>query len=111
MVGIAVAKTKQTKMISSDWALFSLSTVGLATIVTQSKLFLPIRDFADRKIPFIGQLLHCSMCFGFWAGIMIGSNFWSPVFYPVQWALLGFAGSWLSWAATVLLHFLGSDNL
>lgn len=45
--------------------------VGLTSIVTMSKLFQPIREFITVKNLFLGKLITCSMCSGFWIGLIV----------------------------------------
>ena len=46
-----------------------LTIVGLTIIITTSKMLKPFREFASVKSLFIGELLSCSLCTGFWVGI------------------------------------------
>jgi len=52
-------------MLDFEWI---LTVFGLVIIVSLSKLFEPVRMFAAKMSPFLGALLGCPMCFGFWAG-------------------------------------------
>lgn len=47
--------------------IFILSTIGLTTIVTQSKLFKPFREYSLKYT----TLFKCTLCFGFWSGLII----------------------------------------
>jgi hypothetical protein len=110
------------------WALVVL---GFVIIVTQSRLFRPLRDWAlggreasDPRAPKLGVLLHCPMCFGWWAGAMLSaagfvgpSLFVCPASWPT-WLLLGArawadgcAASALCWCAHVVLVRLGASEL
>lgn len=48
---------------------------GLTSIVVQSKLFNPFRKWVKIKLPFIGKLVSCMFCFGFWVSILIVTLF------------------------------------
>jgi hypothetical protein len=50
---------------------FIFATVGLTFIVTQSKIFKPIRKLGSKIHKDIGYFLECPMCFGFWAGLIV----------------------------------------
>ena len=41
--------------------------IGLTSIVSMSGIFIPIRQKVYKLNPFLGQLISCPMCFGFWA--------------------------------------------
>ena len=44
---------------------------GLTSIVSMSGIFMPIRQKIFKLNPFLGQLISCPMCFGFWAGLIL----------------------------------------
>ena len=49
-----------------------LTVYGLSAIVTQSKIFRPLRDFAEVRSPdFWYHLVSCMQCFPFWGGVFI----------------------------------------
>lgn len=49
-----------------------LTVYGISAIVTQSKIFEPFRDLAEKKSPdFWYHLSSCMQCFPFWAGIFV----------------------------------------
>ena len=52
-------------MLDYEWILV---VFGFVTIVSLSKMMLPIRKLVTKVHPFFGELLGCPMCFGFWAG-------------------------------------------
>lgn len=54
-----------------DFIIFILSTIGLTFIVTQSYIFKPLREKITKINKYLGKLLHCTMCFGFWSGLII----------------------------------------
>jgi len=47
--------------------LFYLGCYGLTTLIVQSVIFRPIRNFFKKG--FIHKLLNCMMCTGFWVGL------------------------------------------
>lgn len=51
---------------------YILLIYGHTTIITQSEIFEPIRNWADKVSHFLGSLFSCPMCMGFWVGV-----FWS----------------------------------
>jgi hypothetical protein len=91
-----------------DFTIFLLATIGLTMIITQSYIFKPIRENIQKISPFLGKLLHCPMCFGFWSGILIKTSL--LIFYQ-QFVLLsliiivlyGFIGSFMSYLTYLLI--------
>lgn len=57
------------------WALI---VYGVTLIVTEGKLFAPVRALAERRSPWAGTLLGCPMCFGWWVGALVSLLGWSP---------------------------------
>ena len=72
-----------------------LGTFGMATIIVNSQIMLPVRNFltfskmlkdesgnytevVERKFKFFGKLVNCILCMGFWSGIFWGSMYWHP---------------------------------
>lgn len=102
---------------------FLLATYGLTLIVTQSKIFRPVRGLfegtSNRLLKFFGDMLHCPMCFGFWSGIF-WSRFWPAVAISdlPRWETgtlnilaAGCVSSAFCWIVRVALHRLGEDDL
>jgi len=50
---------------------FILICYGISTIIVQSKLFKPLRKFIKGKSIFLGTLIKCMMCTGFWVGLVV----------------------------------------
>ena len=44
-----------------------IASIGLTIIVTQSFLFKPLREYLLSKNKYLGKLISCPMCFGFWS--------------------------------------------
>ena len=62
-----------------NFIIYLMINIGLTMIVTQSKLFKPIREIFCKINPnFLGVLFSCSMCFGTWSGILTSLIFYSP---------------------------------
>lgn len=51
--------------------LFYLVCYGLTTIIVQSKIFKPIREYFKNRVPFLYSLLNCMMCTSFWVGLFV----------------------------------------
>ena len=79
---------------------FLLATIGLTFIVTQSKLFEPIRAFFGKIHNKLEYLLRCPMCFGFWAGIIC----YELKTHKIDLLLYGFISSFICYLAYLLIH-------
>lgn len=50
-----------------------LGALGLTLIVTKSYLFTGVRERASKVNRYLGKLLECPLCFGFWAYLVTTS--------------------------------------
>jgi hypothetical protein len=114
-------------MSAAQLACWALLAWGFTSIVTLSKLFAPLRGFLGRRVPFLGQLARCAMCFGFWAGVALSlvgvagpSRALTPGWFFSRWTTLdagvrawvdGCASSAVCYVALVVLVALGSEKL
>ena len=48
-----------------------IAIAGGTMIVTTSKIFKPVREYVSTKSEFVGDLLECALCTGFWMGGII----------------------------------------
>ena len=91
-----------------DLVRWALVVFGVTLVVTFSKIAAPIR----RLWP---AMLHCPLCFGWWAGLALGLLRFGPA--PSSWPLPvaaladAFASSALCWTWHVVLIRLGADKL
>ena len=46
-----------------------LGCYGVTSIIVQSKLFKPFREWVGNKSAFFGKLTSCMLCSGFWVGL------------------------------------------
>lgn len=58
--------------------LFSMISFGITTIVTQSKIFKWLRDWAESINDYWSSVFRCPLCFGFWCGIFLSLILFSP---------------------------------
>lgn len=59
--------------------IYLLVNIGFTMIVTQSKLFKPMRDYFCKISPnYLGVLFGCCLCLGFWSGLFTSLLFFSP---------------------------------
>lgn len=66
----------------------SLVTASLSFTVTETKLFLPLREWAKRKNSFLGELLSCGYCFGHWVAFALVATYQPRLFH--SWWLLDY---------------------
>jgi hypothetical protein len=50
---------------------FILATIGMTFIITQFYIFEGIRKFICKHSKFLGKLISCTACTGFWSGCLI----------------------------------------
>ena len=86
-----------------DLIWFVLAAYGLTQILAYGSIFNKIRPTKG----FFGELFHCSMCLGFWIGILLyGISFYTELFtFELNWAnplLLGSLSSGTSYALSML---------
>jgi hypothetical protein len=91
---------------------WALTVVGLTTIITQSRLFAPIRRAVEFKIG--SKFLYCPMCIGFWVGL--GLSFFQFGCCSTRYWLLthladGCASSGANWIVYIALVKLGAHEL
>jgi len=59
--------------------LFIITSVGITNIVVNGGIFESFRDFVSGFSSFLGELVNCSTCAGFWIGIFLGFYFGVPI--------------------------------
>ena len=81
-----------------DFLGFCLITYGITNIIVYSSIFQPIRTklwkSPNSLLRKLGELMHCSICTGFWVGGFIGMNS-SPTDNFIFDGAIGSAVSWL----------------
>lgn len=98
--------------VGVPFAVWVLSVYGLTLIVTESLIAKPLRELVRARSPFLGKLVHCPMCFGFWAGLglaLLGARAYPGDILSIL--LSALSGSAVCWLAHVLAHRLGADDL
>ena len=83
-----------------DFLRFVIIVYGLTNIVTTSYLFKPIRTRLKSFNTYLGEMIKCSMCFGYWAGVLISFLGVDPISHPnsiLNLILSGFVGSAIGW--------------
>jgi hypothetical protein len=62
-------------VISSNLILFILVGIGITNLAVNATVLDYPRGFITKKSPWVGRLITCMMCFGFWVGIVLAFNF------------------------------------
>lgn len=58
---------------------FTLLTIGLTYLLTQSSVFVLLRVWINEKSPLLGSLVYCPACSGYWVGFTL----WFVGVYPL----------------------------
>jgi hypothetical protein len=90
---------------------FILASWGMTQIIVYSSIFETTRHFIAEKSDWLGALIHCPMCTGFWVGVFLfGINGMTELFnfeYNIaNLLILGCVSSATSYALNVVI----SDN-
>lgn len=80
---------------------WGLAVFGAANGTVVSHLTKPIRDFAIKLHPKLGALIQCTMCLGFWFGLIFSFLIESPT---GLWLTDAFLGSAISWLIYILIY-------
>jgi hypothetical protein len=91
--------------------LFFIGSIGLTHIIVDGSIFEWLRNFLVTYSPsFLGKLILCYMCVGFWVGLLSG---WL-CFETITWGQLldaGGASSFSSMFASVFLNYLEARTI
>jgi len=75
--------------------LFIFSGVGITNLVVNASLLDNPRDFITSKSEFLGGLVSCMMCSGFWVGFFMGIFSWeNPVYTGATISVVSFLFSY-----------------
>ena len=66
----------------------SFVTASVSFTVTETNLFLPIREWAKRKNSFFGELISCGYCLGYWIAFALVAIYRVKLFE--SWSLLDY---------------------
>jgi len=81
-------------------AVWSLVAFGITTIISISKIFKPVREWVSERNQFISDMIACSMCLGFWVGILLSLTLYSPTGNFFFDACLSSAVCWILYCIT-----------
>ncbi len=89
--------------------LLSFVTGSIAFTVAETKLFRPIRKWAEEKNGFIGKLLSCGYCFGHWVAFALLAIYRPRLFHawlPLDYLLTAIVIAWLGALQWILMCWL-----
>jgi len=90
--------------------LFILGVIGLTHIIADSEIMAPVQKWIEGHNKWLGRMMECQQCCGFWCGILLG-----PLlsFNPFIIFVAGCAGSFLAqlgyWILDALEHCAKSE--
>lgn len=93
---------------------FLIACHGVTNIVTSGKLFESLRKSIESRSKMAGYWIKCPMCLGFFVGVawrLGGIGVDGGLNMPLNLFLNGLLASAGCWAARVVLHRLGEDEL
>jgi len=87
-------------LLSSVSALISFT-------VTETDIFLPMREWVKKKSTFFGKMLHCFYCFGFYSSLALELIYMPNIFgtfvgYILTWWLI----AWFSGLQALIMNIL-----
>ncbi|MHB8108140.1 MAG: hypothetical protein ACYDH4_12050 [Candidatus Cryosericum sp.] len=86
--------------------LFIFAVIGLTHILVDSILLGPLHEWIKPRCAWLGTLLGCHQCCGFWCGVLLAPVL--PSWNPLIWLAAGCAGSFLAqlgfWTLEALEH-------
>lgn len=83
--------------------LLILTSVGITNIVVDSTLFEGVRNFIHGRSEFFGKMINCSMCSGFWVGLLL--SLWLEI--PI---LFAFVASLCSHFYSVVVSYIDTST-
>jgi hypothetical protein len=87
----------------------SFVTASITFTLTETKLFLPLREWVKGKSSFLGELLSCGYCFGHWVAFAL-VTIYQPKLFQLWWLLDYFLTAlviaWLSAFQAILMGWL-----
>lgn len=87
----------------------SFVTASVSFTITETKLFLPIREWAKRKNSLFGELISCGYCFDYWIAFTLVAVYRVKPFeswWPLDYFLTALVIAWLSAFQWILMCWL-----
>jgi hypothetical protein len=77
----------------------SFVTASLSFTVTETKFFLPIREWIKKRNTLLGELFSCGYCFGYWIAFALVTLYRPKIFdfwWLLDYILTALVIAWLS---------------
>lgn len=91
----------------------SIVTASIVFTLTETKLFLPLREWIDKHSKFLGKLVNCGYCTGYWIAFALTAIYKPRLFYGfglLDYFLTALVIAWLGaleWVVMCALFRLG----
>lgn len=82
-----------------DVAMLSIVTASISFTVTETKLFMPVREWVKKRNAFLGELLSCGYCFSHWIAFALVAIYRTRLFeswWLLDYFLTALVIAWLS---------------
>jgi hypothetical protein len=89
--------------------LLSLIVASISFTVSESKLFMPLRDWAKKKLSYLGEFLSCGYCLGHWVAFGVVAVYRPRLFnswWLLDYFLTALLIAWLSGFQWVVMCWL-----
>jgi hypothetical protein len=95
------------KAMLGNIILLSSVSALVSFTVTETDIFLPMREWAKKKSTFFGKMLKCGYCFGFYSSLGLELIYMPNIFdYFVGYILTWWLIAWLSGAQWAIMNYL-----
>jgi hypothetical protein len=87
----------------------SVITASIAFTLTETKLFLPFREWVSIRSKFLGKLVNCGYCTGHWIAFGLTAIYKPQVFHccePLDYFLTALVIAWLGAFQWILMCLL-----
>jgi hypothetical protein len=82
---------------------YLFSSLGLCYILKYSALLNTLRDILKNNSKILSELFNCSMCLGFWCGVVITPLLYKDETYNMVYFLYPFVSSSFCWTMDILM--------
>jgi len=90
---------------------FALTGYGLTQLIVYGSIFEKARAFIKTKSDFLGELVHCPMCTGFWVGVLLfGLNPFTELFTFELNLVNSLICGWLGSGTSYLMNMVFTDK-
>lgn len=93
----------------TEAGLLSVATAWLAFTVSDAALFAPLREWTGRRSPWLGKLLACGYCTGFWIALGLVAVYRPRLlsgWWPLDYLLSALVVAWLAAFQWIVLCWL-----